>query len=576
MQRYNKVIHKMMQNSENMKVGDIDERGFLNNLSRKGFTHAKSLSEGHGNAVDFHSVNISYHVEHTIIKEVDDGCGMDQNGLKDAFSVYRQNHSNDRSIGVSGIGMKAHLNISGNKKPTKTVTKMENGPYLTAEAPWDTIHREGRYTNMINIRSSNLAEVDEFNHDRANSAVKKGTTHIFNYNSALAGAIAQQFETPATSENFVPEDQFSVIYGRFPQTVTFHHFENPQPKVLQNYNYFHGEQTEFYGGIQEDRIIFWQNASGDERFIWTSSDGNDYEIARTGRGWGNEVRRVTTNLSSYETFGEATLISGIRRDPEYFDDEHPVMPGGAIVMHPYDQEHVGGQNFEFLAKMPVIRNGQLIGVTELPGLKISSARGNGESMCKLFNVHCEFRYDPLSTQDNKQDLIVGVQECKTQYICSMPPNLLRLIKGIKFEKAQKIWNYFKGRCAAAAPPPVPVPVVVPIPVPQPVPVPVPEPIVDYESESDDESVEPEHVLVPHIDSDEDSDEDSDAESEVDVPNPVPVDVRGHRRGLVRGIELRTEMQRVFTQIQPDSSYSDPDLIQIFNILSRINIEEHSL
>ena len=574
MQRYNKVIHKMMQNSENMQIGDIDERGFINNLFRKGFTHAKSLSEGHGNSVDARADNISYHVEQTKIKEVDDGCGMDQTGLKNAFSVYKSNHANDRSIGVSSLGMKAHLIISGNKKPTKTITKKENGPYLTAEAPWDRIHGEGRYTNMINIRPSNQEEIDEFNLDRANSAVKKGTTHIFNYNSALAEAIAQQFDPP--SDNFVPEDQFSVIYGRFSQTVTFHHYELSQPKVLQKYNYFDAIETEFYGGIQEDRIIFWQNASGDERFIWTSSDGNDYEITKTGRGWGNDVRRVTTNLSSYENFGEATLISGIRRDPEYFDDEHPVMPGGGIVMHPYDQEHVGEQNFEFLAKMSVIRNGQLIGVTELPGPKISSARGNGETMSKLFNVHCEFRYEPISTQDNKQDLIVGVQENKNQYICSMPPNLLRLIKGIKFEKAQKIWNYFKGRCAAAAPPPVPVPVVVPIPVPQPVPVPVPEPIVDYESESDDESVEPEHVLVPHIDSDEDSDEDSDAESEVDVPNPVPVDVRGHRRGLVRGIELRTEMQRVFTQIQPDSSYSDPDLIQIFNILSRINIEEHSL
>jgi hypothetical protein len=198
-------------------------------------------------------------------------------------------------------------------------------------------------------------------------------------------------------------------------------------------------------------------------------------------------------------------------------------------------------------------------------------------MCKLFNVHCEFQYNPISTQDNKQDLIVGVQENKNQYICSMPPNLLRLIKGIKFEKAQKIWNYFKGRCAAVAPPPVPIVV----PIPAPLPPPVPEPIVDYEPESDDESVEPipDPVPEPPVDAESDADEsdaESDAESELDVPIPVPVDVRGHRRGLVRGIELRTEMQRVFTLIQPESSYSDPDLIQLFNILSRINIEEHSL
>ena len=556
-----------MQNIENMTVGDIDERGFVNNLSRKGFTQTKSLSEGHGNSVDSHSDNIKYQVEPTQIKEVDDGCGMSQIGLKNAFSVYRSNHENDRSIGVSGIGMKAHLYISGNKKPTKTITKTEDGPYLTAEAPWDKIHIEGRYTDMINIRSSTQEEIDEFNLDRANSVVKRGTTHIFEHTSEFAEAIAQQFETPNTSDNFVPEDQFSVIYGRFPQTVTFHHFENPQPKVLQNYNYFHGQQSDFYGGIQEDRILFMKNNSGNERFIWKSSHG-DFEITRMGRGWGNEVRLVSPgSLLSYKQFGEATIISGARRDSEYFDDANPVMPGGSIVIHPYDQLHVG-QNFEFLAKMPVIRNRQLIGITELPGLKISSARGNGETMCKVFNVHCEFRYDPSSRQDNELDLIVGVQECKTQYICSMPPNLKRLVKCIRFEKAQKIWNSFKERCAAVASLLGVVSIVEPVPIIVLAPV---LPIVDYES--DDESVESVPMPISSVD---DETEESDVEVDVSVPSRIPIDVCGHRRGLVRGIELHTEMQRVFEQIQSDSSYFNTDLIQLYNILCKINIEEHPL
>ena len=569
-----------MQNamqSESMFVGDIDERGFLNNLFRKGFTRAKSLSEGHGNSIDAGSENISYHVLREKIKEVDDGCGMDKIGLKNAFSTDRSNHSGDHSIGVSGIGLKALLNILGNKKPTKTITKTENGPYLTAEAPWDVIHADGRYTNMIIIRESTEEEIADFNQDRAHAAVIRGTTHIFNYSSDLASAIAQQFETPDSCHTFVPEDQFAVVYGRFKQNVTFHHFEMTQPKTLQYYNYFDAEETEFYGGIQKERIVFMENAYGDKRYVWRATDSVDYEIPRKGRGFGSEVERVTTNLSSWKPYGELTVIAGARRDPEYFNDDHPVMPGSGIIMHPYDKAHVGEDNFEFLAKIPVIRNGQLIGVTELPGLKISSARGQGETMNKLYNTHCEVRYEPISTNDNKQDLDIGVQECKTQFICAMPQNLLRLIKCIKFEKAKKVWHYFEVKCASRAPEPSPVPEpeppLLPDPIPEPPLDPVPAPELPLAPEP---PIAPEPPLIPEpvqeSDSSESSETDSSSDSDTDSepePEPEPVNVRGHRRGMVLGSELQAELQRILSQINATDRYSSAEMVQLYNILCKM-------
>jgi hypothetical protein len=72
MQHAMQIESASVLNTESMFVGDIDERGFLNNLFRKGFTRAKSLSEGHGNSVDAGSENISYHVLREKIKEVDE------------------------------------------------------------------------------------------------------------------------------------------------------------------------------------------------------------------------------------------------------------------------------------------------------------------------------------------------------------------------------------------------------------------------------------------------------------------------------------------------------------------------
>ena len=59
------------------KVGEINESGFLQNLFRKGFSFAKSLSEIHANSIDAKATNITYVIDKKI-RIIDDGCGMNQ------------------------------------------------------------------------------------------------------------------------------------------------------------------------------------------------------------------------------------------------------------------------------------------------------------------------------------------------------------------------------------------------------------------------------------------------------------------------------------------------------------------
>ena len=433
--------------------GDINEKGFLNNLLRKGFTYAKSLSEIHANSVDAKSEYILYTVLPSKIKVIDDGIGMDKLTLITAFTMYNSNHSNDHSIGVSGIGYKALLFILGNKKQTLTVTRTINGSYLTAVAPWDIICKCGKYTNMIDVRASTEEEIREFIEDRKNSTKLQGTTTIFEYNQQLHEAIEIQFECPSKNPDTSPEDRIAIAFGHFKQIVQYSHFEQEEPKNLIYYDYFDSMQPSFYRGIQKEKIIFLKK-NDQTIFIWESSDGKQYEIKKHANGWSKDVKEVKTNYSSWEIFGEADIVCGQRRNVQYFDDDNPIMPGsGECRIHPYDIENVGN-NFEFLSKMHIIRNDQLIGVVELPGAKISAGRANAKAMHKTYHVHCEFRYNPLSSIENEQDLIIGVQECKTQYICSMPINLLNLIKCIKEDAHNKIWGYFETKCP---PPPAPLP-----------------------------------------------------------------------------------------------------------------------
>jgi hypothetical protein len=457
---------------EIIKVGEINESGLLENLFRKGFSFSKSLSEIHANSIDAKAKNITYFIFENNIRIMDDGCGMNRNELANAFSIYYSNHSSDKSIGVSGIGYKAALVILGMKSDTRTITRKPDGEYLTVEAPWNKIFEIGKYTDMITIRPSIVEEIIEFNKEREKTGNLFGTTTIFKYNDCLARSIELQFEKPISEEEqsiedtIIPADRFSVIFGRFPQIVSL---INKNKKlgasiILSNYDYFNGYQTQFYDGLKREKIIFMKNRfdrkSGEDirdkyLFIWESSkDGEKYIIKKNGASWKTKAEKLTIGTHKYDEIGEADFICAQRKSSEYFDEENPKIPGSASKesIHPYDKEHIGTNCEDFLANMQIFRNDQMLGICILPGIKISSGRGNPESFHKVILTHCALEYYPISTNNNDQDLIIGIQECKTQFNGDpMPKNLLNLLAHIRNEKAKEIWNYFEGKCEEQKP-----------------------------------------------------------------------------------------------------------------------------
>jgi len=450
-----------------IKVGEINESGFLHNLFRKGFSFAKSLSEIHANSIDAKATNITYVIDKKI-RIIDDGCGMDQRELKNAFSMYNSNHSTEKSIGVSGLGYKPALIILSLKTNTMTVTRKPDGEYLTLCAPWKEIFEIGKYTDMITIRPSTEDEIEAFNKDREKTGKLHGTTTIFDYNEILSKAIQIQFENPNKKKKqekedeiidqiIVPEDSFSVIFGRFPQNVYLIN-KSKRSSVpvseLSKYNYFGENQTEYYDGIMREKIIFMQKeikAGEDERdqylFIWESSkDGKKYVIKKRGTGWMKSAEELTTGTPDYEEIGEAQFICAQRKYKEYFDEDEPKIPERASkdTIHPYDKENIGTDNDEFLGNMQIYRNNQMLGIAVLPGNKISSARANSESFHKILLTHCALEYCPISKNDNPQDLVIGIQECKTQFnYANIPKNLLNLLAYMRNKKANEIWEYFK-------------------------------------------------------------------------------------------------------------------------------------
>jgi hypothetical protein len=455
-------------------TGKIDERGILQGIYRKGFTPTKCISELHANSIDAQATEIVYSVLKDSIKIIDNGTGMDHDNIIDGiFSIYKENHSNDKSMGVSGLGAKAALAILSNKTKVLLYTKKNLSDYICAEIPWDDMYRDGKYTGMIRIRHMTELEVSEYHFDRTNMNIKfQGTTIQFGFNEILAHTIRQQF---IKNNEVDPENMLSVIYGRFTDvSVSYKHFEEVNARKLELYNYFKDTDNKYYKGKSRYDISFYQSTNKEElRFIWHNKDNKDYEIVRSRNGYSKDLKEISTSLVNYKHIGCAVINCAIKRNKEYFDDDNPKMPTAETITHPYDKRHIGENNSDYLCRVQLVRNNQVIGVFELPDVKISSARGNGELMNEIYYTRCEFTYNPISTTDNEQDLIIGIQENKNQYICSMPINLLRLIRHIRKHKSSEIWKYFTNSISQQTPEPV-----IPEPSPQPViPEPSPQPVI---------------------------------------------------------------------------------------------------
>lgn len=592
-----------MASSVEYAVGSIDERGYLKSFDRKGFTPQKCILELVANTLDAMdkvgrhlslSKKLAFHVTEGFIYMMDNGIGMGRDAAKNMFSLHHENHHGDTSRGVSGIGAKPSLSILSEVKTVHLYTRMPEGEYLHIIVPWDMIHREGRYTGMISVCAMTDEEKAEFESQREtrqmmSSSGAHGTTIKFPYNEKLKRTLEDNF-LPISGENedTKPLDRIGIVFGRDEFECVYTHYEGDS-FLLKKYNYLQGAQPEFYRGKSEEIIEMWVTPDKRQRFIWKNTNGEDYEINASGRGWKKEPETVTANTNNCKKLGEFTVAVGLRKNLTFFNHEQPVLPEGASPeknVNPYHIEHLGKDCIDFLSQFKLVRNGQLIGLIPAPDVKVSSHRAGANMFMNLVMMQCEVRYNPVSNQDNPLDHAMNIQENKNQYDgSSVDKKFTRLLLAIKKKKATEIWEYFESTVKASLP-------VAPAP-------------LEVESESEEEEEEEsmnsdsvENLIVHMRDaaviesapapvdsgragqpttifdflstvtntaeaqrrnvSPENSVEDAeDADDYI-----IPVDSQQH----VRGHELIQQLQRVLASIDASAQYTDENTIRIFSAL----------
>jgi hypothetical protein len=430
-----------MENTSVM-IGSINDSGFLHGLCRKGFTPPKCLSELIANSIDAGANNVLYNITQSHIKIIDDGKGMKKDAITNMFDMHKENHAGEKTLGVSGVGGKVSTMILSEKKTVMMYTRSRDGQYISTIIPWDCMFKEGKYTSMVKMQDMTENEIIGFHKERENMINNgSGLTYVFQYNDKLVEEIEKQFVSPDDDEDDDIENKISYIYGAFNIDIKYQHYEKGV-KQMKKYDYFGGEHNQFYLGKTTEVIQLYEKKNG-LRYILETEEG-EFEIKKSGKGYKKKPQLVTESLSSWKNIGHYNVLTGTRRDEKYFTETTTEMPPNNNVPLEYEKIHFGESKNETLCKPQLVRNGQIICSFDLPDLMISSSRGDQKMMFRTRHVKCYLTYDPISNLDNKQDIICGIQDNKTQCDCRLEVPFLRLITHIKNKRADQIWNYFQN------------------------------------------------------------------------------------------------------------------------------------
>ena len=568
------------------KTGSIDEGGYLYGLNKQGFNNHKCLLELIANSIDSGATKITFKRVSKLIYMIDDGKGIGYDQFDNMFAMQRANHTNDKSCGISGIGGKVALLRLSNGKCVNIYTS-DGNTYLKANIPWDEMFKQKQYSDMITIEEMNMEEKKNFQEKVLN---KTGTVIKFPYNDSLRNVIEENFKIPSENDKTIYynlDDLASCVFGRFDTNLYYDDYQFPnQIKEMKKYNYFGGNEDDYYIGKSMETITHYQHKeNGENRYLWYH-EGDNLEIVRRANGYSREPKKISTNLNDYEEIGEFKVTVGQRKDENVFDIQNPIKKellikrynlASAELHNKYDINNLPSysnygflheNNWRWLSKISFIRNKQLIGKFECPDIKPSSARGSAEIYHQYFAVRAELSYNPVCTHENKQDEAMNIQQNKNQWQpADMDINLTRLVKAIKVKKAKEVWEYWNTIIKEKYPEPVVEPT--PEPVVEPVVEPAPEPVVEPTFNSNETA----------SNSDETSSVDThgaDDNSPEVSPNPTSntifirpkVDVHGHRKGHVTGEELINEIERVKNMINKDERYSDK-YVNLFNTLCGI-------
>ena len=458
----------MSFSSNQEQVGSLNEAGIIYDLKKCGYTDFSSICEIVGNSIDASANNFQFKCQMHHIKFIDDGLGMDKEKAKNMFDLCRENHSGERSIGISGKGAKgATLRLSRDK--TIIVYTGDGNSFLKITVPWDLIFQNRKYTGMITIENMDKKEEEEFLEDRVNFESKTGTTIVIpnNKDEEVYNEILNNFNSERLNRKC--NNRIDCIFGNFNTKISLVDMNDIQNNVenLEMYNYFGFPDTHYYKYKFEDKILIYQHKKDNSiHYIWEKDEDEYYNMPKVSRGISKTPRQCRIDKSNWKYIGLFNVKNGFLKDKTIFDDTNPdssdpKRPTKTINLNgkktnvksktigEYDEKFFNTHKkidsvVEDLSNCSIFRNNHRINDKTIDNFKSTNARSDPVLFAKIALLRTSLSYDTMSNQDNLLDKIIGVQSNKNQLNSDgFPKELMYMLTYIKQQAWEEIKTYFK-------------------------------------------------------------------------------------------------------------------------------------
>ena len=429
------------------KIGSFCEKGILNSWFRMGFNNYKCIMELIANSIDANATQIRFSIVGNILYITDNGNGMDEKGFINFTCLHYQNHKNEKKCGVGGIGGKSSFAFLSNKKYTKIYSCNSNAnEWHYADFNWDKIYSEGKYTDNVGyskisndsiiISTLNLLMKDNTN----------GTIIELPCDENLKNIVNEMFKKPKDRKTkFNLSDSPEYVFGEFNNVKIELYNSNKKIEMLK-YNYFINNNEHYYDGISEVNIGVYESNNNSKLYISEHEGVFKYytsEVAKKPKTIKdkNELNEI---LKDYDKIGNMKLKYGQRNDSKNIQSTNPfsyVSKYELDFIKEFDnniEKNKTCERLDNIRNTKFYRNNQLIG--DIKSEK-GNARANHKECHKHYGVRSCLYYETESSQDNKMDETLHIQNNKNQWDHNdLDKSLKKLITYHIGEKHKKIWS----------------------------------------------------------------------------------------------------------------------------------------
>ena len=462
-----------------MKVGEWDEAGLLNGLTREGFTKRNSVFEFDANSCDAGAKNVKKIITNDKVKFIDDGRGLSRDGIKRMFNMCHENHVNEETMGVSGKGAKG-AQIELTNQGMVTMFSYDGNEFNTIIVDWANIFKNKTLTGQINIVPMTNDEKNQFISDRKDMTTETGFTCIMDNNGENAETIREQYDDKIY-KNLPRKQRTDVVFGKlgYIKFTLCDEVNGINYGPLKMFNPTELNDDQYYLD-EKDTIEVYQHKTHKEKNIFCLNvDDVIYKIYGKKKQNNGISEKLYSDfpLSEYTKIGEFVCKTQLHRNIHLFDYNNPkdilstddnyrletTKDDKELIksikyknlddigknISPYYEGYFNtkdnwGDHSIDMSECGLSRNGQYIGQKPIDGFNGATSRGSTETLIGTVFMQLTLEYNVLCNQTNSMDKIIGVQGVKAQLSeCGFPKEFMGLLTHIKSKYKKELfidWN----------------------------------------------------------------------------------------------------------------------------------------